>query len=78
MVVFMIVISYFELFSNCSLSLSSFLPPPPLSLSFCLFSVAPENEQQAHLSMCNLDRVNGNGYSIKTFKQKLIVSHIFM
>ena len=44
-----------------------------LSLSFSL-PVAPESQQQAHLSICNLDRANGNGYSIKTFKQKLVVS----
>ena len=44
-----------------------------LSLSLSL-PVAPESQQQAHLSICNLDRANGNGYSIKTFKQKLVVS----
>ena len=57
---------------SLSLSLSLSLP---LSLSPSL-SLAPENQQQAHLSICNLDRANGNGYSIKTFKQKLVVSNI--
>ena len=61
--------SSFVSFLFClSLSLSL---PPSLSLSL---SVAPENQQQAHLLICNLDRANGNGYSIKTFKQKLVVS----
>lgn len=40
-------------------------PPPP----------APECQQQAHVSICNLERVNDNGYGIKTFKQKLVVSY---
>jgi hypothetical protein len=60
------VISFPPFLSVLSLSLS--ISPPPS------VSIAPESQQQAHLSICNLDRANGNGYSIKTFKQKLVVS----